>query len=423
MLHFRTKIALVIILFSVLAIGQEPTDFRREMEPEVPTFIYDITETPLETRDSIAVDIVIQVPFNAIQFVKKDSVFIGKYEISVMLLDEKEVNVISKIWTQTLRTVNFAETYSAELFDINRLSYKIVPSKYSVSIGILDLDTRKSTYRKKAIDVKDFYNKSITLSNINLIEGSVTDSVGHSSDVSSITGKLSDNRNEFEISFYVLSEGGTGTIKYTIYNMNKKIVLDEKLERIFRKGVDYQKIKVPRTNLSFNKYRMVVKVSIGSEEATAEKIIQIRWAGMSNMIDNLDGAVEQLKYIASMSVIKKMRKADQEEKKRLFLEFWEKKDPTPGTQENELMNEYYRRVNFSNQNFSGYLEGWKSDMGMVYILFGPPSDIERHPFELQTKPYEVWYYYELNRTFIFVDESGFGEYRLITPFDYYGSIY
>jgi GWxTD domain-containing protein len=124
-----------------------------------------------------------------------------------------------------------------------------------------------------------------------------------------------------------------------------------------------------------------------------------------------------------MSVIKKMRKADQEEKKRLFLEFWEKKDPTPGTQENELMNEYYRRVNFSNQNFSGYLEGWKSDMGMVYILFGPPSDIERHPFELQTKPYEVWYYYELNRTFIFVDESGFGEYRLITPFDYYGSIY
>ncbi len=168
---------------------------------------------------------------------------------------------------------------------------------------------------------------------------------------------------------------------------------------------------------------MVVKVSIGSEEATAEKIIQIRWVGMSNMIENLDGAVEQLKYIASMSVIKKMRKADQEEKKRLFLEFWEKKDPTPGTQENELMNEYYRRVNFSNQNFSGYLEGWKSDMGMVYILFGPPSDIERHPFELQTKPYEVWYYYELNRTFIFVDESGFGEYRLITPFDYYGSIY
>jgi hypothetical protein len=114
-------------LFSVLAIGQEPTDFRREMEPEVPTFIYDITETPLETRDSIAVDIVIQVPFNAIQFVKKDSVFIGKYEISVMLLDEKEVNVISKIWTQTLRTVNFAETYSAELFDINRLSIKSPP--------------------------------------------------------------------------------------------------------------------------------------------------------------------------------------------------------------------------------------------------------------------------------------------------------
>ncbi|MCK4297684.1 MAG: GWxTD domain-containing protein, partial [Candidatus Marinimicrobia bacterium] len=101
--------------------------------------------------------------------------------------------------------------------------------------------------------------------------------------------------------------------------------------------------------------------------------------------------------------------------------FWKGKDPTPNTQENELMNEYYMRVHYSNQHFSGFQAGWKADMGMIFILFGPPSDIERHPFDIQSKPYEIWYYYEINRTFVFVDESGFGEYRLISPtYDYLG---
>jgi len=136
---------------------------------------------------------------------------------------------------------------------------------------------------------------------------------------------------------------------------------------------------------------------------------------MSSFIDNLDDAIQQMRYIAPPKVLKSMRKGSQKEKKEKFMKFWKKKDPTPNTKENELMNEYYKRVNYSNQHFSGFQPGWRSDMGMIFILFGPPSDIERHPFDIHTKPYEIWYYYEVNRTFVFLDESGFGEYRLISP--------
>ena len=415
------RIIFLVLVFFTLIIAQQDSDFRRDMEPEVPNFHYDINIAPLATRDSIAIDLVIQVPYNAIQFVKKDSVFIGEYEVSIMLLDEKEVQALSKIWTETMQTTNFSNTFSGEHYDFNKLSYKIKPSVYSLTIGVLDLDTRKSTFRKRELDLKDYYKKSITLSNINVIENNQTDSSGVMVDGSSIDGQLNDTRGDFMISFYLLSDGGKGTIKYTIYNMNKKVVLDNKIDQNFKKGVELVKLNIPNEDLSYSKYRLVMKVKVGSEEATAEKIIQIRWVGMSNLIDNLDLAIEQLKYISGGSLLKKSKKATDEEKKQLFLEFWEKRDPTPGTEENELMNEYYRRVNYSNQHFSGYLEGWKTDMGMVFILFGPPNDIERHPFELQTKPYEIWYYYELNRTFVFVDETGFGEYRLITPLDYYGT--
>ena len=52
---------------------------------------------------------------------------------------------------------------------------------------------------------------------------------------------------------------------------------------------------------------------------------------------------------------------------------------------------------------------------MVYITLGPPNNVDRHPFDYDAKPYEVWEYYDQNLQFVFMDETGFGDYRLITP--------
>ncbi|MDP3683995.1 MAG: GWxTD domain-containing protein, partial [Ignavibacteria bacterium] len=71
---------------------------------------------------------------------------------------------------------------------------------------------------------------------------------------------------------------------------------------------------------------------------------------------------------------------------------------------------------YANAHFTHYTEGWKSDMGMVYIILGAPNSVDRHPFEYDSKPFEVWEYYQINRQFIFVDNTGFGDYRLTTPF-------
>ncbi len=79
------------------------------------------------------------------------------------------------------------------------------------------------------------------------------------------------------------------------------------------------------------------------------------------------------------------------------------------------MEEYFARVDYANEKFKTHREGWKTDMGMVFIIFGVPDNIDRHPFELGDPPYEIWDYYAINRRFIFVDESGFGEYRSVYP--------
>ena len=54
---------------------------------------------------------------------------------------------------------------------------------------------------------------------------------------------------------------------------------------------------------------------------------------------------------------------------------------------------YKSRVEHANESF-GMLgrEGYRTDRGRVYIVYGPPDDIERHPNESDTKPYEIWTY-------------------------------
>jgi GWxTD domain-containing protein len=109
-----------------------------------------------------------------------------------------------------------------------------------------------------------------------------------------------------------------------------------------------------------------------------------------------------------------------DEKLRLWNDFWLKRDPTPGTPENEAKREYYRRIEYANVHFSILRkEGWLTDRGMVYITYGEPDQIEDHPFDIDSKAYQIWDYYQASdvRRFLFIDEWGDGDYRLQYPYD------
>jgi GWxTD domain-containing protein len=101
----------------------------------------------------------------------------------------------------------------------------------------------------------------------------------------------------------------------------------------------------------------------------------------------------------------------------MFIEqFWLRRDPTPGTLENEYREEHYRRIAYANDRFgTDNVAGWKTDRGMIYIKFGPPDEKELHPDA--APPRDVWLYRFIqgigqNVKIEFVDESRTGEYRM-----------
>ena len=88
------------------------------------------------------------------------------------------------------------------------------------------------------------------------------------------------------------------------------------------------------------------------DKKSASVILSVTRSGISSTINDIAQAVENMRYILEDDEWKKLSKAKDVEKESLFLEYWESRDPTPETSENEVMDEYFSRVNYSNGNFT-----------------------------------------------------------------------
>jgi GWxTD domain-containing protein len=133
--------------------------------------------------------------------------------------------------------------------------------------------------------------------------------------------------------------------------------------------------------------------------------------------ETIDKEFQVVRYIALGEEMKRYESLTELNAKRKFMyEFWKRRDPDPMSLGNEVKKEYLGRVEHANLSFRGGLkEGWKTDRGRVYIVYGPPDEIERHPNEMDTKSYEIWYYHSIQGgvEFDFIDRSGFSDYMLV----------
>jgi GWxTD domain-containing protein len=131
----------------------------------------------------------------------------------------------------------------------------------------------------------------------------------------------------------------------------------------------------------------------------------------------IDKEFEQSRYIATKGEIDRYKKYSTiEAKRKALFEFWSNRDEDRSTPQNEQKQEYFKRVAYANNQYkTGFREGWKTDRGRVYIVYGTPDDIERHANELDKKPYEVWSYNSIQGgvQFIFGDRTGFSDYILL----------
>lgn len=133
--------------------------------------------------------------------------------------------------------------------------------------------------------------------------------------------------------------------------------------------------------------------------------------------EECDKMFSQAKYISAQKEIEQYAKLDSVNAKREFLfNFWNNRDTDPATPNNEFKEDYMRRVVFANKNFGRVgKEGYLTDRGRIYLTYGEPDQRDLFPNEQDLKPYEVWFYNQIEGgvSFIFGDLTGFGNYELL----------
>src|SRR6516225_2590779 len=169
---------------------------------------------------------------------------------------------------------------------------------------------------------------------------------------------------------------------------------------------------------------------------TAKKVDKAAKRKMKQTLKELDSAYKQwlnedVIYIITPDERNAFLQLQTNEEREQFIEqFWLRRSSNPDLPDNDFKEEHYRRIAYANEHYASGIPGWKTDRGRMYIMWGPPDEVESHPTggtydrpmeegggSTSTYPWETWRWRYLegigeNIILEFVDPSGSGEYHL-----------
>lgn len=387
------------------------------------------------------VDVYVRVPFARVTFLNTPEGFSGTYEVlaEAHRVDDRgrrQGLAQTRMWDRQVSTSLFARTQSDAISDRSSGSFDLPPGQYSIDVQLRDPASQKVYSSEQVIEVRNL-NRPVAVSDLILLEG-------HRAEANRITpaatNRVSTDHSALTFFYEIYADvpqnvrvhrqvlrlhtGGQSLMR-TIFRLGRSsddddanVTFEHEEPTQLRAGRNQSILNIPVDDLKAGEYLVRVRVQdeVGRALDVAERVISVHWGGLDEHIRDLDEAIDQLQYIAKRREIDHIRSGrSPSERLARFQEFWDKRDPTPGSARNERMEEYYYRIDFANRRFTSLRDGWRTDRGHVMVLFGEPDHIEAHPFDFNVRPYEVWYYYRIGRRFVFIDRSNVGDYELMVP--------
>ena len=413
-------VSLVLLLFVLSSNESKSQELEDKSIKKVEKDFFFVDPMVFYSKDQMKarLDVYLEIPLENLQFKKNYTSKLYDASISyVIKITNSSGEIVSN---ESIK--DFITTSKAEQKKLDESAKFIVkefylnPGNYNIEVSLTDINTKKEKSKKDKIDIIDYAGKSISFSDIMLVSNLKIEN--GKKIITPLIDKNIDNLKEIFLFFEIYNSENkevTNNFSYKITDLKGKDFEKGEYEYKLAPGINKFFEKIPTINLVFGSYRIEIK-NKSNGELIAEKEFTNKLNGFPVNMKDMNLLIDQLLYIATGEELSKIKNAPTDElKEKYFIEFWRGKDPNPYTHKNEYMGDYYKRIEIANERYTHWIDGWKTDMGMIYIVYGEPSNIERYPFTENTKPYEIWQYYSSNKEFIFVDDTGFGDYKLMIP--------
>lgn len=228
-----------------------------------------------------------------------------------------------------------------------------------------------------------------------------------------------------------VTRDGIRKLKYSVFSAESTIIKDKNIDEIIflnntisicdknailSKSSDKDSIKYfVINNFSAGLPEVPIRIEIATDSLNSNKQkfnIDVIWIHKpKSLIDSVQ-AIKFLEIIEPREIVSEL--LTKKDYVNSLNQYWKPKDPTPETNYNELMNEFYSRIDYCEVTFktiSGN-SGAKTDRGKIYIRYGAPDSVKRDS-NIDDKVMETWFYKQLKRTFIFIDNDGTGKFQLV----------
>jgi GWxTD domain-containing protein len=152
-------------------------------------------------------------------------------------------------------------------------------------------------------------------------------------------------------------------------------------------------------------------VVVGSGEK-AESTMAIVSFSQGWVVTNFDDMLSLLRYFPPSEALDSLRKAPAAERGRLWKVFWRSTDPNTATPNHEDLDIYFARIALANARFREEgLPGWRTDRGEAMVRLGDPDEVFDASPQSEGRLIR-WGYTQFQLVLYFVDETGFGRFRL-----------
>lgn len=355
---------------------------------------------------------------DVLQFTRADhGNYEAAYEINLLVSDVENNLVASRIWKREVSVEDFARTNDRRRLNEEHVDFLLAPGAYELRVELLDLHTQRRLRRGYPLLLPDFNAPQLQLST--LAFGARIDSLRYN-----LLALLSNNPAEpgvfYEI--YGVQPSDTVSADYRITDW-RNATLEEWRSEFVAANSTMQRFEPLQSRLKHQgPHRLYVRVAARGQKVEAEADYRVQFAqppatNVDTLLQEYPGlAYLPLRYIVANKEFQRLLAAAAEQRYALVEKFWQERDPSPGTAANELREEFYRRVAFAQTRFALHgidKAGWETDRGRIYIIHGPPQEVHQQLGELDPTPYEIWFYPEQERRFVFMDKKGSGEFELV----------
>ena len=376
-----------------------------------PRFVADVSVIPSSISDSVTVEILWEVPYAELMFRKESRRYRAVYDFRAVLTSGGR-QVAGEVWERRVRALSLEETRSNSLYSTGRKKVPVPPGRYEIRLSVADRLASTTSEAEGDLDARLDPDR-IGLSDLRFLRYTEEGFVSN-------PGRqipVGDDGHFVRVTLRPRADlVGTFLIRWRIDATTGGRVAESDTTVVLAGEKHSLEIPLPAEKLHVGEHTLTVEVEgdgtgkVERRKTTLQAKLTPRWFEAHR-----EEALEVLETIVgSEDEIRPLETASDEEWPDRLDGFWKRRDPDPGTEENEFRTAVQLRMETSATLFQEPFRkpGWRTDRGKILLRHGPPDRRTVRPGDIDAPASEVWEYDAPRRVFHFIDEMGSGEFWL-----------